>query len=467
MNHTLRTAALTGALALAACGPDVPPQYLIHLATDAPVPNDPPEEDAPPALFDRVLLEVYRAGEQTPCDGCVRELVLSTALLRAGVSLGVVLPEDTDGHRVRARMYSSQVARTNPPDPRNVVDEYVALPKLSADDGVVSITLQLRTERVGIEADPNNPGPARRGEPDPDWTGSWPGAKAQPCTLPAPERSVCVPGGAFWMGGAERDTVASPAAPDVAATLLVVVSPYYLEETEVTVGQLRASGILLGTDREKHGPIPRSGTDPDQHRYYFGTWADSDEAWPFESASEQLPVNLISSDLARTYCQSRGGDLPTEAQFEFAAGGRESRVYLWGTSDPSCDDAVWGRGPTGFWSDCLRDGQVGGAKPPKSGARDVLQLEGGRIYDLAGNMSEWVQDTWNRQNEGCWLPTLQYDPVCTTPRSPGEQTVYTARGGNWALSGGTLGPHSRTGLSKVTWRTYGPGIGLRCAWPGR
>ena len=50
-----------------------------------------------------------------------------------------------------------------------------------------------------------------------------------------------------------------------------------------------------------------------------------------KSGREQHPVNCVDWNQARTFSKWAGGDLPTEAQWEFAARSRGQNItYLWG-----------------------------------------------------------------------------------------------------------------------------------------
>jgi formylglycine-generating enzyme required for sulfatase activity len=81
------------------------------------------------------------------------------------------------------------------------------------------------------------------------------------------------------------------------------------------------------------------------------------------------------------YCAFRGGRLPTDDEWTFAAAGAKSRRYPWGDTGAVCRRGAWGldAGPCGF--DFVAP-EVGGAHP------DGASPEG--VHDLAGNVAEWV-----------------------------------------------------------------------------
>lgn len=60
---------------------------------------------------------------------------------------------------------------------------------------------------------------------------------------------------------------------------------------------------------------------------------------------DRLSVNCLGYRLASMDCRTWGGELPTEAQLESAAGDLRSLQYLWGQDDATCTDAVSGRTP--------------------------------------------------------------------------------------------------------------------------
>jgi formylglycine-generating enzyme required for sulfatase activity len=236
---------------------------------------------------------------------------------------------------------------------------------------------------------------------------------------------------------------------------LVVVSPFFLDETEVTVARFRASGLAAQYDPAER-PSAATGNELEDWCTYTETAGDTDA----------LPVNCVSWGKARAYCISVGKDLVTEAQYEYVAGALRSWDFVWGHDEPSCADAVFGRGGHGVLAPliapCKPPVGIGGPLPAGSGAWDALTLPSGAVLDLAGNLSEQTLDLWNSQDEPCWSAGLLYDPICTQPGAIAP--AHAARGGNWAMLGLRL---QAAGRGVVDEGDLTPFFGFRCARPGR
>ena len=200
-----------------------------------------------------------------------------------------------------------------------------------------------------------------------------------------PEGMVHIPGGTFQMG-TEFVHYNDNERPVHSVTL----SPYCMAQTEVTVGGYKAC--------QDAGACTA---------WHFSLWCTRDD----EPDRLNRPRNCIDWVQADQFCRWRGGRLPTEAEWEFAAVGTDGRMYPWGNEAPDATRARYGgREVIGGTSDV-------GTHPA---GRSAFGLD-----DMAGNVSEWVQDF------DCPYPAVaQTNPLCdVNPRPNWDDRV--ARGAAW------------------------------------
>lgn len=443
-----------------ACAPEPLPSrghVALYFDTDAPLPAPPgelPAEGEPTPLFDRLLVEVFEPGKTTPCIGCRREIPLDRKMLmdrRASIQIPTLA--GLVGYRVRARLFlASHLAGATEPPPGGVIEVVTAL-AAAPNEGGVDQTIFLATEEVGVPRGTlAAPAPAIPGAPPASKVGSWEGAKRIPCDEPAREGEACIPGGAFWMGNpSERD-------PDEATRSdkprLVVVSPMFIDVDEAAVGESR-------TIMAAEGAIPWNGKKTGEVFQDYCTFTE------LPGKNDKLPVNCVAWPTARNYCLARGKELPTEAELEHVAGALASRRFVWGNDPPTCEDAVFGRGGVGYLSEIISPCRTGVFWPACVGpacarARDVFDIDGVTVRDLAGNVSEWALDVYESQDEPCWSGGgVRRDPMCTADDT--FDRVRTVRGGSWLSTGSSLTAASRQGRSV---RIPRPEIGVRCTRPG-
>jgi formylglycine-generating enzyme len=429
---------LAPALLLLACGNEaLPPagQIVLFVDTDAPLPQAPgssPDPDAPPPLFDRLRIDVLRLdAEPGEPPLARRDFPLHRGLFATGpVSVGIVPPVGRGGFAARARIYRSADIRSGEPAESSSIDATRVLPAV-ATDGVLNVPLTLNVADTAQPRVLDEPAAAPE-IPKNSAVGSWASAARVPCPEAPAEDEACVPGGAFWMGDPELRDDTEVA--DAEREHLVVVSPFFIDTHEVTVGELRAHAAEL---RRAGAPLPPtwsgsvSGLSDDDYSTYTSGPSSNDPA----DVQSALPVNGVVWQTAQAYCQALGKELPSEAMYEFLASGRglEHR-FVWGNDEPTCDDAVSGRAGFGvyvtFDGACRPPESIGGPLPLGAGQRDKLELGGRDVVDLAGNLSEWTQDFFNTEDEGVWAtPGVLVDPVAREPGASREHR--TARGGSW------------------------------------
>jgi formylglycine-generating enzyme required for sulfatase activity len=217
---------------------------------------------------------------------------------------------------------------------------------------------------------------------------------------------VWVPAGVFRMGSDEESATAPPWAraafgSEHPAHEVSVTRGYWIDATEVTV--------------EAFGAFVAAGGYDDESLWSVDGWA-----WRTAQSTTPLPDPCLAQELdepqvcvtwyeAEAYASWRGGRLPTEAEWEFAARGPESRVYPWGDEyDPSLANLDDGTGPVAV-----------GSFP--DGASWVGAL------DMSGNAMEWVADWWSA--------TYYRQEVRDDPRGPDTGTIKIEKGGWWGPEG--------------------------------
>jgi formylglycine-generating enzyme required for sulfatase activity len=244
-------------------------------------------------------------------------------------------------------------------------------------------------------------------------------AGVEACSRP-PQDMVHVPGGTFEMGSTRGE-------PDEAPIHTVTLAPYYLDRTEVTIGRFAACVEAGGCRRETflaHSDKPYCN---------FGN-----------AQRDQFPMNCVSWEGARDFCRWAGKRLPTEAEWESAARTPDGRTYPWGEEPPTCSLAVMKSEAN---DGCGEDRTWAVASRP----RGVSETG---VFDLAGNVWEWVQD---------WYSATYYASSPTTnPPGPATGELRVMRGGSW-LSDAAGRSLRSTNRDNEAPSYQGNAVGFRCA----
>lgn len=158
-------------------------------------------------------------------------------------------------------------------------------------------------------------------------------------------------------------------------------------------------------------------------------------------AYADFPVVNVTWQQAETYCEWAGGRLPTEAEWEYAAGGSDGYTYPWGEQFIAANLNYSGKG--------INDPELAGTNE-----NDISPLG---IMDMAGNVIEWVYD---RYDAGYYSQSQN----ATDPEGPAYGGYRVIRGASYQTS---------EYFSRISSRYYAiegsnsADRGFRCVYPDK
>jgi formylglycine-generating enzyme len=248
-----------------------------------------------------------------------------------------------------------------------------------------------------------------------------------------PKKMLWVPGGTFQMGSAGFYPEESP-------VRTVEVDGFWLDEHPVTVAEfrrfVRETGYVTVAERPldpaqypdadrallvpgslvfypTHGPVDLRDVSR-WWRYTPGAnWRHPRGPGSTLHGLDRHPVTHVAAADADAYAAWAGKELPTEAEWEFAArGGLEGAVFTWGDEMNPGERIMANTWQGEFpWQDL---------KPPrKRGTSAVASFppNGYGLYDVVGNVWEWTSDYFTPRHpdeaaKACCVPR---NPRVTTP----------------------------------------------------
>jgi hypothetical protein len=158
------------------------------------------------------------------------------------------------------------------------------------------------------------------------------------------------------------------------------------------------------------------------------------------------PVHNITWNDAQTFCKAIGGDLPTEAQWEFAGRADNNEGALWNLDeDPN----------PGMYAIYKANSYSRGKKSPEYGPQPVSTKKSNAwgIFDMSGNVAEWTKDKY-------FMFSVWVESSNPTGAMMGSTKVY--KGGSWKDKESLLNLTERDDEDPRYWSDA---IGFRCAFP--
>lgn len=279
-----------------------------------------------------------------------------------------------------------------------------------------------------------------------------------------PEGMVFIPGGPFVMGSDQVDTEGKqqefgfrqPMYLDEHPRHEQKVNAFFIDALEVTNAEYKR--YVMDTGAEPPPPWIQNGYNVLEDKLrsfevdllrkvavdYFQLDMDTremaaeaivDELLKIQAQRDVLPVAAVNWFDAASYCRWLGKRLPTEAEWEKAARGPHGLEYPWG------NEWALGKANSGDQDELLA---AVGSYPED---RSVYN-----VYDMAGNVSEWVAD-WYQPYPGSDYQSEDFGDLFKVVKGGG------AGAGHYALSYFFRAP--RRGHADPTLRNTD--VGFRCA----
>ena len=184
--------------------------------------------------------------------------------------------------------------------------------------------------------------------------------------------------------------------------------------------------------------------------FFKKTMETIDSASRYEDRSmfkgPKKPVQGITWEKAQYFCKILGGELPTEAQWEFAGRAGANEGTLW-----TSDDVMSVNKYAVFAENSMKLGKQDSAYGPHDVATKTPNSLG--LYDMSGNVAEWTLDNYF---------AISFKVEDSNPTGAYFGTNKVLKGGSWKDKAKNLNMTARDDEDPRYWADY---IGFRCAFP--
>jgi len=227
-----------------------------------------------------------------------------------------------------------------------------------------------------------------------------------------------------YMIGAEKGR----GEPDELPRHTVWLDAFYMDKKEVTIAEyLEFVKATSGNHPEWAKPGGKFNLETGKDPYYR-------RLEQLIKTCPSCPVFGVFWEDAAAYCGWKKRRLPTEAEWETAAAAGSPNKYSFGDSEADSGDFSW-----------YEDNSA--ETPHKTGSKGNNALG---LYDMHGNVWEWVQDFYDKTYYG--------NSLRKNPAGPATGRDHVIRGGSWAASTEEMAVTNRASYGKAN-----DDIGFRCA----
>ncbi len=267
---------------------------------------------------------------------------------------------------------------------------------------------------------------------------------------------IYIPAGEFTMGYTEEEIAQAMGGEYQFKKHIVMLDEYWMDMTEVT-NDMFAKFIgetQYVTDAEKRGNGYVALPTVYWQRVDGASWKNPRGPDSTLHGLGNHPVVQVSWNDAKAYCDWAGRRLPTDAEWEKAARGIDSRLYPWGNDEPNgelanlpdlkfkeyilvdfiapnFDDGYIFTSPVGFYPK---------GKSPFG------------ILDMSGNVWEWVSDYASDE--------YVHNPETINPKGPESSAAHIIRGASWDVEYGATSVNRQTNWTDES----SASLGIRCAY---
>jgi formylglycine-generating enzyme required for sulfatase activity len=239
---------------------------------------------------------------------------------------------------------------------------------------------------------------------------------------------VRIPGGTFRMGSNDHY-------PEEAPVHRVTVDGFWIDRTPVTNRQFKEFVKATGhVTTAEIAPDPKDYPGALPHMIYAGSLVfspprrvtdlrDWSQRWTFLKGADwrhpygpksninvldNHPVVHVSFADAQAYAKWAGKELPTEAEWEFAArGGLDGEEYAWGNAlTPG------GKQMANTWQGNFPIENLNQDGFERTSPVTAFPPNGYGVYDMIGNVWEWASDWWSTRHEA------DAPKACCVPLNP-------------------------------------------------